>query len=129
MGDMRARMASAAERRLQGEPATLGATAGPARKRPTNRDQLERAGVHEDDTPTHLKCPISLCVMDDPVVAADGHTYERACIEEWFAMGKRTSPQTNETLTSTALTPAHTIRGMVDDWNREEENSRGGGGV
>lgn len=28
----------------------------------------------------------------DPVVAADGFTYERASIERWFREGKRTSP-------------------------------------
>ena len=30
--------------------------------------------------------------MGDPVIAADGHSYDRAQIEGWFATGKRTSP-------------------------------------
>jgi hypothetical protein len=29
-------------------------------------------------------CPISLALMRDPVVAADGYTYERADIEAWM---------------------------------------------
>lgn len=29
-------------------------------------------------------CPITTEVMDDPVIAADGYTYERSAIEEWF---------------------------------------------
>ena len=49
----------------------------------------------------------------DPVTAADGHTYERVAIEEWFATGSRTSPTTNEPLQSTALIPQHTMKKLV----------------
>ena len=34
--------------------------------------------------------------MTDPVMTADGQTYERAEIERWFAAGHTTSPLTNE---------------------------------
>ena len=30
-------------------------------------------------------CPISQQVMEDPVVCADGHSYERAFIQKWLA--------------------------------------------
>ena len=42
--------------------------------------------------PDALCCPISMEIMRDPVIAADGHTYERAEIESWFA-NNRTSPR------------------------------------
>ncbi len=32
--------------------------------------------------------------MRDPVVCADGHTYDRLNIEQWFAGGRDTSPDT-----------------------------------
>ena len=32
--------------------------------------------------------------MHDPVLAADGFSYERTAIEDWFAKGHRTSPKT-----------------------------------
>lgn len=35
-------------------------------------------------------------IMQDPVLAADGFSYERAAIEDWFAKGHRTSPKTGE---------------------------------
>jgi hypothetical protein len=35
--------------------------------------------------PEHLCCPLSLELMRDPVVAADGVTYERSCIEAYIA--------------------------------------------
>ena len=41
--------------------------------------------------PDALCCPISMEIMRDPVIAADGHTYERVEIESWFA-NNRTSP-------------------------------------
>jgi len=37
------------------------------------------------DPPEELFCPIGLVLMTvDPVLAADGITYERSCIENWF---------------------------------------------
>lgn len=39
----------------------------------------------DSDIPDELICPISHVLMtNDPVLAADGHTYERAFIEEWI---------------------------------------------
>ena len=41
------------------------------------------------EPPEELICPISLVLMtDDPVVAADGITYERESIEDWFQKSK-----------------------------------------
>ena len=42
-----------------------------------------------------LRCPISLTFCYDPVIAEDGNTYERRCIETHFE-NKQTSPMTNE---------------------------------
>ena len=42
-------------------------------------------------------------IMEEPVVAADGHHYEKAMIEHWLAQGKTTSPRTNEPLEHTIL--------------------------
>jgi hypothetical protein len=46
-----------------------------------------------------LRCPISLELMQDPVIALDGHTYEREAIEKWFECSN-SSPLTNEKLDS-----------------------------
>ena len=39
--------------------------------------------------------------MSDPVVASDGHTYERSAIEGVLASADKRSPMTREKLTST----------------------------
>ena len=55
---------------------------------------------------THTtQCPISLSIIEDGVVAADGGTYERAAIEEWFKKGRVSSPITNMPMEHQRLTP------------------------
>ena len=51
-----------------------------------------------------LKCPISLALMKDPVVCADGHSYERANIEDWLTRSDL-SPVTKIELENKALLP------------------------
>ena len=54
--------------------------------------------------------------MVDPVIAADGFSYERSAIERWFR-AKRTSPQTNAPLASTALVPNIALRGLIEGFH------------
>lgn len=49
-----------------------------------------------------LTCPITCAPMVDPVVCADGQTYERAALARWFASGSVTSPVTNARLPNSA---------------------------
>lgn len=42
-----------------------------------------------------LSCPISHDLMVDPVIISSGITFERAEIEHWLSMGKRSCPSTN----------------------------------
>jgi hypothetical protein len=35
------------------------------------------------EPPSHLLCPITLQLLEDPVVATDGVTYERSAITKW----------------------------------------------
>ena len=53
--------------------------------------------------------------MDDPVVGADGHTYSRAAVEQWFRTCQ-SSPFTNQLLSSTNLLPNHTLRKAMAEW-------------
>ena len=64
----------------------------------------------------------TLEVMDEPVVAADGFTYEKRCILEWFQK-KRTSPTTGAVLISTALIPNHSLKSQINQWKEEQARS------
>ena len=62
-----------------------------------------------------FRCPITHLVFSDPVVASDGHTYEREAITRWLRSSTR-SPITRERLTSTSvnLTPNMTLRTLME---------------
>jgi hypothetical protein len=52
-------------------------------------DQAASTEDEEEDTSVtvmsdELSCPISFQLMTDPVVADDGHTYQRHAIEAWI---------------------------------------------
>ena len=51
--------------------------------------------------------------MKDPVVASDGHSYDRASIETWFLTGSRCSPMTNLPLESLHLIPNVALRAVI----------------
>ncbi|GAB4814455.1 hypothetical protein N2152v2_001501 [Parachlorella kessleri] len=52
--------------------------------------------TEEEEHPAFV-CPITHEIMQDPVVAADGYSYDRHAIEAWLAT-RSTSPMTNEEL-------------------------------
>ena len=62
---------------------------------------------------SEFRCPITLCVMRDPVIASDGHSYERAAIENWLEQHK-TSPVTGARLDDTRITRNHPLRSLIE---------------
>ncbi|XP_066977665.1 WD repeat, SAM and U-box domain-containing protein 1-like isoform X3 [Macrobrachium rosenbergii] len=69
--------------------------------------------------PKEYLCPITKELFTDPVLCADGFTYERVALEAWLADGKRTSPMTNEKLTHLTLTPNRTLRTLIQRYKEE----------
>ncbi len=51
--------------------------------------------------------------MMDPVVAADGYSYERAAIQSWLADRGAVSPATGALLPNASLTPNHALRSFM----------------
>ena len=71
--------------------------------------------VEEEEPPDDFICPITTELMIDPVMAADGHAYERTAMERWLAT-KSTSPMTGEALEHICLFPSHILRRMIREW-------------
>ena len=97
----------------------------------------------EKGPPDDLICPITSDLMKDPVVASDGHTYERKAIEDLIqtakANGKSTkSPVTNQVLRSTDVHPNKMAKRLCQEWvkshkkpappSRDEDNDIETGG-
>jgi len=59
--------------------------------------------------------------MKDPVIAADGFTYERSAIEAWLQK-KSTSPMTNSPLEHLNLIPNHSLRSNIMDKQTSARN-------
>jgi len=52
-------------------------------------------------------------VMEDPVLCADGHSYERAAITARFAGDNCASPVTGQPLEHQRLLPNHALRNLI----------------
>ncbi|XP_023771591.1 U-box domain-containing protein 33 isoform X1 [Lactuca sativa] len=66
--------------------------------------------------PHYFICPIFQEIMQDPVVAADGFTYEAEALKGWLDSGHNTSPMTNLDLVNSNLVPNHALRSAIQEW-------------
>ena len=78
-------------------------------------------GTLDGRVPLEYVCPIARAVMDDPVVAADGATYERAAIEAWLRDGNTTSPLTGAPLPHPGLTPNLALAAAIKRFKAPEK--------
>lgn len=69
---------------------------------------------------SELRCPVTLELMKDPVIAADGFTYERFAIEQWFKEHV-TSPLTNAVLPNTNLTEDFEMLKLINKYKAEHK--------
>lgn len=59
-----------------------------------------------------VKCPIQQSIMNDVVMAEDGHFYEKSALEKWL-VEKNVSPITNQPIANEILT-VHPIKSLID---------------
>ena len=75
--------------------------------------RMERAGLQAFVHPPDLCCPITLQIFEHPVVASDGHSYERDAIAHLLQTQNPISPMTRETLDPAVMTPNRTLQRLV----------------
>ncbi|XP_051134514.1 U-box domain-containing protein 33-like [Andrographis paniculata] len=79
--------------------------------------ELEHLPFLEEQTvPSFFLCPILREIMHDPMVAADGFTYEGEALRGWLENGHETSPMTNLKLSHLNLIPNHSLRLAIQEW-------------
>ncbi|GFZ10332.1 plant U-box 45 [Actinidia rufa] len=76
--------------------------------------QIAVSGEHEP--PEQFKCPLSTRLMYDPVIIANGQTFERVWIEKWFDEGHKTCPKTDTKLADLLVTPNDAIKDLISRW-------------
>ena len=83
-------------------------------------DVVEEERVEEEEVVKEVvkvsldefECPISLQIMENPVVAADGFSYERESIVKWL-QEHETSPSTGATLPHKEVIPNNQLRSLI----------------
>lgn len=69
--------------------------------------------------PSHFVCPIFQEVMKDPLIAADGFTYEADAIRGWLDSGHDRSPMTNLKLEHCNLVPNYALLQAIQEWQQQ----------
>jgi len=77
-----------------------------------------------EQSPEELRCPITNELMDDPVMAADGYTYDRAYIADWIEFNY-TSPTTGARISS-ELIPNNDKKVQIDQWKAAQTKRMNG---
>ena len=71
--------------------------------------------IDPDIVPSHYKCPISMSIMYNPVIAADGNTYESDKIRIWLNE-HNSSPLTGLQLPNKNLVENINLKKGIQDW-------------
>ena len=66
--------------------------------------------------PLDFECSITLDIMHNPVIASDGHSYEKTALVSWFAAGNTRSPKTNGEMDTSLMLPNHSLRNLIQAW-------------
>lgn len=65
--------------------------------------------------PEEYLCPISLEIMTDPMVAADGHSYQKESIIGWLSKGNKRSPITGANLSFPILYDNFILKKIINE--------------
>lgn len=71
--------------------------------------------------PPSFACPLTMEVMDDPVMDQCAHNFERKAILEWLSSGHSCCPISRKPLTPTDLVPNHTLAERIERWMWQKE--------
>ncbi|KAG7359214.1 U-box domain containing protein [Nitzschia inconspicua] len=74
-----------------------------------------------DDIPEEFVCPLTLCVMKDPVVSKDGINYDRTAIVQWLAKGNQSCPLTRQPMKLSSLAPDNRLRKCIQQWRASQD--------
>ena len=79
------------------------------------KELREEAKMKEEKAREDCICPITLDLMKDPVVAADGRSYEREAISKWLE-NHNTSPCTNQQLPQKHFIPNIQLKNIIQTY-------------
>jgi hypothetical protein len=75
---------------------------------------------YEEEIPECFTCPLTLGIMEDPLMDRRGRNFERDAIVEWLNRGNNTCPLTRQPLTYSKLIPNAALRMRIERWKRDK---------
>tara|TARA_B100000427_G_C15504260_1_gene593246 strand:+ start:103 stop:684 length:582 start_codon:yes stop_codon:yes gene_type:complete len=84
--------------------------------RKASSEEIPKKFFYNDNS--SLECPITFEIFYDPVIAEDGHTYEKWAILKWFEENN-TSPKTNQII-GKCLIPNIALKILIDQINQSQ---------
>ncbi|XP_071379119.1 WD repeat, SAM and U-box domain-containing protein 1-like [Centroberyx affinis] len=100
--------------------AELGVESVGLRGRLLRKIEALKAEHSGSEAPDEFLCPITRELMKDPVIAADGYSYEREAIESWIRAKNKSSPMTNLPLQTTLVTPNRSLKMAIARWKSSQ---------
>lgn len=64
-------------------------------------------------------CPLTLEIMNQPLMSKHGFNFERSAILEWLSRGNKNCPLTRKPLEISKLVPNHALQGRILAWKQE----------
>ncbi len=89
----------------------------PAKRKRNNTDG-HAAALPVPRFPEEFLCPITMEMMCDPVICADGFSYEKHAIERHFRSSD-TSPMTNIPFAQKIVFPNRALKNIIETWRKE----------
>lgn len=77
---------------------------------------INPATDEELEIPSKYVCPLTLEIMQDPVLSRYGQSYERSAIIKWLAKGNTGCPLTRQPLNLSGLITNHNLRSEIRRW-------------
>eukprot|EP01062_Namystynia_karyoxenos_P057866 TRINITY_DN4904_c0_g2_i1.p1 TRINITY_DN4904_c0_g2~~TRINITY_DN4904_c0_g2_i1.p1 ORF type:complete len:424 (+),score=131.86 TRINITY_DN4904_c0_g2_i1:109-1272(+) len=93
----------------------------PHRPQPSAPPAAPAAGAAEP--PSRYLCPITMELMEDPVMSKSGINYERSAIQHWL-QSHRHCPSTREPMTAADLFPNRALKEEIEEWRRAHQPGR-----
>jgi hypothetical protein len=83
----------------------------------TDLTACEKEDLTVDCNPLNIfKCPISLCIMKNPVKAADGYLYEKTQIEKWFNNSFKKTPMGSKEISHEVSEVRKDVQEAIKQW-------------
>lgn len=86
---------------------------GASRRPQSNMDSPLVMDSPVAEEPSDLRCPLTYCLMRDPVTTSMGNTYERGALMRCWMGPRKRDPLTGEEVLDTVLTPNMLARSQV----------------